>query len=183
MYLSTRSRSIVLCARFAFLLVLTIGSSTAYAVDCENTDTVLKAIRCLEAKVSALQTKVDKLQGDMTSIPKSSVVPFFLTDCPSGWALYKPAQGRFIRGIDRSGKDVDPDGERAPGAVQKDQFAEHAHALPGVVYDAGGGPNASWVAAAKNLGYGHINTPPTATAGKGNETRPVNVALLYCIKQ
>jgi len=115
-------------------------------------------------------------------IPPGAVIAFNSHQCPPGWEEYSPAYGRFIRGIDRGETKVDPVGERGPGSHQEDQFASHSHARPKGVYDAGGGPASSWVAHGRYFGYGHSNPPATGEAG-GNETRPENVALLYCEKK
>lgn len=163
-------------------LALVAVPVSALTAGCENEANTAAAVRCLEGKISSLQAAIDRQAAEIAKIPKGAVVPFEASDCPIGWTDYLPAQGRFIRGIDKIGA-VDPDGRRQPGTLQKDQFAEHRHERPAAVYDAGGGPNASWVASARNLGYGHINPPPTGSAGSGTETRPNNVALLYCQKQ
>ena len=106
-------------------------------------------------------------------VPKGAVVAFNLESCPSGWSEYKPAYGRFVRGIDRSGGNLDPDGERAVGSIQAHQIEKHSHKYYGVqvaVPHNGGGH------ALGDLGR---QNSKTAEVG-GNETRPVNVALLYC---
>jgi len=56
-------------------------------------------------------------------IPNGAVIAFDLKECPSiGWEEYKLAHGRFVRGIDNSGRRIDPDGTRAPGSHQEDSF-------------------------------------------------------------
>ena len=128
-----------------------------------------------------LVAKIDHLPA-MLSFPSGAVIAFDLEKCPTpGWEEYKLAHGRFIRGINRSGGNIDPDGERKLGSIQNEQFAAHKHTRPKAVYDAGGGPDSSWVAHSRSFGYGHSNPPPTGTEG-GRETRPDNVALLYCEK-
>jgi hypothetical protein len=52
---------------------------------------------------------------------------FNLATCPNGWSEYTPAYGRFIRGIDKSGTAIDPDGQRALGNIQTDAFQGHWH--------------------------------------------------------
>lgn len=112
---------------------------------------------------------------DIISVPSGAVVAFDAETCPSeGWKEYKAAYGRFVRGIDRSGSNVDPDGERNPGSLQEDEFKAHNHSeqrfkigthcgLDGC----NGGPT--------------NETVQTGSTG-GQETRPRNVALLYCVK-
>ena len=181
MFPSLRDHWTANCRLWLALALLAIPLSAASA-GCEGEANTAAAVRCLESKISGLQTAIERQSSEVAKVPKGAVVPFEANDCPSGWIDYLPAQGRFIRGIDKIGV-VDPDGRRQPGTLQKDQFAEHRHERPGAVYDAGGGPNASWVASARNLGYGHVNPPATGPAGAGAETRPNNVALLYCQKQ
>lgn len=54
---------------------------------------------------------------------------FNLATCPTGWTEYTPAYGRFIRGIDKSGTAIDPDGQRALESIQADMIASHDHQL------------------------------------------------------
>jgi len=170
--------------RAAFAFALIAASALTYAGDCDSATNTKEAVQCLEQKILKLQNELTQVKppSAIAQIPKGAVVPFHLLECPVGWSIYAQAQGRFIRGIDKSDTNIDPDGERAPGNMQKDAFAEHTHTRPNDVYDAGGGSDASWVASARNYGYGHANPPPTGVAGQGKETRPKNVALLYCRK-
>jgi hypothetical protein len=130
----------------------------------------------IEAKIQDLTTKLDK-QG--------LVVAFAASNCPPPWTVYQPAAGRFIRGIDPSGTN-DPDGAlRSVGSVQNDGIVSHAHSM-GV----NGGDSTSMVpgGATQRLpnfvpdGYGGGGKKQTdGNAGGLTETRPKNVALLYCI--
>lgn len=107
-------------------------------------------------------------------IPKNAVLAFESKECPNGWKEYKPAYGRFIRGIDRSGDLIDPQSERKPGSLQDDMFEAHRHEFDGATsYDAGSGAHER----AKASG----TSKQTKSTG-GEETRPKNVALLYCVK-
>lgn len=104
-----------------------------------------------------------------------AVVAFNATSCPTGWAEYQPARGRFIRGIDPSGNSVDPSGPRQPGTQQEDAFKKHSHTFQGLAIN--GTPNAS-----TGTWFG-VNPQSTTTSQEGgDETRPKNVALLYCSK-
>ncbi|MCY4109183.1 MAG: hypothetical protein OXG11_09165 [Chloroflexi bacterium] len=118
---------------------------------------------------------------DIVGLPTGTVVAFNRNEYPSGWKDYAPAYGRFIRGIDKADSGIDPDKGREIGSIQNEQFLAHTHTRPRGVYDAGGGSDASWVDHARHFGYGHAKPPETGTTG-GKETRPDNVALLYCEK-
>lgn len=117
----------------------------------------------------------------VSDIPDGAVVAFNSRECPIGWDEYALAYGRFIRGIDKGNGKIDPDGKRDIGSTQDEDFLSHSHARPRDVYDAHGGNDASWVEHAPHFGYGHSNPPKTGKTG-GSETRPDNVALLYCEK-
>jgi hypothetical protein len=113
------------------------------------------------------------------SIPSGAVVAFNAEACPeNGWREYKLAHGRFIRGIDKSGDNIDPLGKRTAGSLQSDTFARHSHKTRLMIHD----NNVDGVDSATTRSSEHHNqTKPTETAG-GAETRPKNVALLYCEK-
>ena len=124
-------------------------------------------------------------------IPAGAVVAFNLTSCPSGWSEYTPARGRFIRGIDSSGsKNVDPSGKRSPGNVQNDTFGRHSHISPDpansnrnnpygtATKSRPSGANAEW--ALDRLDGPEVMVYNSFTGS--TETRPRNVALLYCTK-
>ncbi len=115
------------------------------------------------------------------SLPHGAVIAFNRDTCPSGWREYTPAYGRFIRGIDRSGDNIDPHprGERKPGSIQEDDLGSHFHSRPNDVHS-GYQDGRAWIASAKHFSYANGN-PFTGETG-GRETRPVNVALLYCEK-
>lgn len=116
-----------------------------------------------------------------SSIPTGAIMAFDLTSCPTGWSEYLPARGRFLRGID-NGAGNDPDGTRAPGAVQADDFKSHTHSPNGRfasnynVHD--GDLDGSTVA----TGYDKTTITGTLSNTGGTETRPKNVAVMYCRK-
>lgn len=113
--------------------------------------------------------------------PIGTVAAFNLAVCPTGWSPANGTsgtpdlRGEFIRGLD-SGRGVDTG--RVRGSWQADEFKSHNHsAYNGVWYQA-------WLVAA-GWSYGAWwetpSTQQTSSVG-GSETRPRNVALLYCIK-
>lgn len=115
--------------------------------------------------------------GSGGSIPTGAVMAFDLVACPAGWTEYTAARGRFLRGID-NGAGNDPDGTRAPGNTQADELKSHSHVMPSVVYVTGSGPTNQISTADSNTKY---DNPSTGSTG-GAETRPKNVAVLFCRK-
>ncbi len=117
--------------------------------------------------------------------PPKAVVAFAASSCPVGWSEYEPAYGRFVRGIDRSGK-IDPDGELQYGDLREDTIRSHAH----LVGPLEGGKSVEGNGDKDRINYD--DGPPwanrtvrlTATTCEecGNETRPKSVSLLYCVK-
>jgi hypothetical protein len=158
-----------------------ISESTKSAVAKVETDIEDKLISTVTQEVSRSQSLNAQQLIEKVTMPRSAVLAFNRKSCPPGWEEYTKAYGRFVRGIDKSGSGIDPDGAREPGNTQDESFMAHSHSRPRGVYDAGGGSDAAWVAHDHYFGYGHKNPPGTGKAG-GSETRPDNVALLYCEK-
>jgi hypothetical protein len=115
----------------------------------------------------------------MADLPVGSVMPFNLSACPSGWVAADGTggtpdlRGEFIRGLD-SGRGIDTG--RVLGSAQIDMFKSHTHNSS--VYGPGGA--AAYLASTYNS-YFDATTQVTGATG-GTETRPRNVALLYCMK-
>jgi len=108
-------------------------------------------------------------------IPNGTIAAFATASCPSGWAEYTPARGRFLRGIDPTGT-LDPDGIRTPGSTQEDMFESHSHRIRD--NDGSNTPNEP------SLDDGGSNWEYTyqgkVEATGGDETRPKNVAVTFC---
>lgn len=85
----------------------------------------------LTASTAETLTKTKWNEMLQYTVPPGAVMAFNLTTCPTNWSEYAPAYGRFIRGIDKSGTAVDPDGQRAPGAIQNDSLQNHTHYIVG----------------------------------------------------
>ena len=114
------------------------------------------------------------------NLPSGAVVAFESKNCPKiGWEDYKLAYGRFVRGIDKSNDNIDPQGMRTPGSIQEDEFASHSHSRPKDIHNDEAGQEI-WIDSEKHFSYNY-GQPNTGETG-GKETRPVNVALLYCKK-
>ena len=123
-----------------------------------------------------------------SSIPTGAVMAFDLTTCPSGWSEYTQARGRFLRGID-NGAGVDPAGTRAPGNVQPEDwrgFWMHNTVQNGTGYSHNnvdmGKSTSAYVG---NVFVGAWSAPAAGLGLRWNaadETRPTNVAVLFCRK-
>lgn len=121
-------------------------------------------------------------------VPSGAVWAFDLAACPAGWSEYTAARGRFLRGID-NGAGNDPGGTRAPGNVQADALQGHKHNM-----DEAGSSNITWVSSGgnghytagttlKGVGIGiPVNDGTNGVPRTANETRPKNVAVLFCRK-
>jgi len=134
-------------------------------------------------KYDADGNPVNKLQDLQNQLNKfiGAVIPFN-NECPNGWKEYQPAYGRFIRGIDKSEEPVDPEGFRDFGSQQNDHLKAHNHTIT----LQGRAGNSAFHHRDPSWGYddwvGNPSSTQTNNAGEGAETRPKNVALLYCIK-
>ena len=126
--------------------------------------------------------------------PAGLVAAFYLSACPTGWVAADgdnstpDLRGRFIRGMDDMNGSagtagVDPDGVRTLGDPQGDLYGSHTHsgtvstrhgsAIGAYTYNYGGA--VSFLAT--------INHTLSINASGGAETRPKNVALIFCMRQ
>lgn len=105
---------------------------------------------------------------------KGSVLPYNASSCPKGTQPYTAAFGRFVRGLDLEGGS-DPD--RTIGSIQEGQIEAHTHSESRLRNNgdrAGTGSDNF-----NGQRRGQYETKQSGETG-GSETRPVNVALLYC---
>ncbi len=117
-----------------------------------------------------------------SATPAGAVIAFNLAACPSGWIPANGSsgtpdlRGEFVRGLD-SGRGVDTGRVRA--SAQADELRSHSHTLPSslaIVF----GPTTLYYSSGDTGGT--AVSGPTGSTG-GAETRPRNVALLYCVRQ
>lgn len=103
------------------------------------------------------------------------IAAFNLDGCPNWWSDYTPAYGRFLRWIDKSWTNIDPDWEREKWSIQEDMLKSHSHTLNWKYYPS------TW---ASNLFHIYDTWTHKVNSNKTwwDETRPKNVAVLYCIK-
>ncbi|WP_243358607.1 phage tail protein [Fundidesulfovibrio terrae] len=125
---------------------------------------------------------------------------FGLAASPSNFKL-PDLRGQFLRGWDH-GRGLDPDaavrtGGDHVGSTQADIMKKHCHPIGGVVGTAGGGTGVvdcqAWDNGPYNYGttdfthttdknVGSLDADPYYGRARGNETRPVNTAVMYCVK-
>lgn len=124
------------------------------------------------------------------------IAAFDLAACPEGWTPYGPSSGRFLRGRCISGQACDDaDGTRSAGSAQGDAVAAHNHKVRmaaglgslsnGSAYVVGSGPTMSayqaFYTGTGGSSYYGAGAEITGTTS-ASETRPKNVAVLYCRK-
>lgn len=136
----------------------------------------------LNKKFEAAISKLDALSSQLVG----GVVAFNSKRCPIGWDEFVPAYGRFVRGLDRSGANIDVDGERQIGSPQSDDIKAHSHQYNDIYWSEAWGSVGNKLVGNRgdqdqdNKGYEMSRT--TGESG-GRETRPKNVALLYCVRK
>ncbi|TCT42639.1 hypothetical protein EDB29_102477 [Vibrio crassostreae] len=136
----------------------------------------------------ALPITIPKIVESYNVTPPKSVLAFASASCPQGWIEYEPAYGRFIRGIDKSGSNIDPEGSREYGHIQNDTLKSHSHPHEDIYWmEAWGKQNHALKNTVGDSGGDGDNEPyiyNSKTSNTGDEeTRPKNVALLYCMKK
>lgn len=118
------------------------------------------------------------------ALPPGLVSAFYSSTCPSGWIEANgqnstpDLRGVFIRGMNGGDSGLDPDGNRTLGNYQTDSFKSHTHQIR-----APGGSNNN-AFESPNVDWGTLSQPQhyNTEASGASETRPKNIALLYCIK-
>ena len=106
-------------------------------------------------------------------VPSGTIAAFASATCPTGWTEYVASRGRFLRGID-NGAGNDPDGTRTPGNVQADAVGPHTHDVLSV------GSNGQYESTNEENAIKGTTMQTTDTGTTGPETRPKNVAVLFC---
>ncbi len=158
------------------------NQSNLNSYDCVSS---AKSIATLYAEGRAFNLVGGGISG---GTPTGAIMAFDLATCPTGWSEYTPARGRFLRGID-NGAGNDPSGTRVAGNVQADAFQGHWHDFWSQQNSTAGSTTGGYLTDYTNQSKNNYNkardaasdgtngTPRTAT-----ETRPKNVAVLYCRK-
>jgi hypothetical protein len=117
--------------------------------------------------------------------PSGAVVGFNLSTCPTGWKASDGTSGTVdLRGyfpVITGGVGADT----AVGTVVQDQMLAHTHEVAGgYIASLSGGGLAKWSASGVgiNNAFGGVGVGAPISGSFGSETRPRNVALLYCQK-
>ncbi len=164
------------------------------------------------AKIANGAVTQAKLASSVTLIPTGMIAPFAMSTAPTDWlecdgsAVSRTTytdlfaalgtthgvgdgsttfnvpdlRGEFIRGWD-NGRGVDSG--RAFGSTQTDQFQGHEHTDRWVSGSPYGIANSGIAAFAYNSGpTTGIVTGSNGTPRYGDETRPRNIAMMYCVK-
>lgn len=127
--------------------------------------------------------------------PAGAIMAFDLSACPSGWSEYLPARGRFLRGID-NGAGNDPDGTRVAGQTQDDALQNLTGTVEisqmnntsqvwsgtGIFGRQSGSSRRAPTNSGSNSTAAIVDFDASRVARTANETRPKNVAVLYCRK-
>ena len=125
--------------------------------------------------ISILEQKIREISR---AAPNGRVVAFSESTCPVGWKEYEPAYGRFIRGIDRGQEKTDPDGERLVASLQDSNIGDHKHRF--FSFTRAGNPSADRGGDHGDIWQGVRKQDHDTNSNPSGETRPINVALLYC---
>lgn len=119
-------------------------------------------------------------------VPSGAIMAFNLSACPTWWIAANGANGtpdlrwEFIRWLD-SGRGVDSG--RALRSWQGDAFASHSHNQMVSNRDNWGNWYDGVYPASANNPVAKTGSPYDTSSVGGSETRPRNVALLYCQKE
>lgn len=129
--------------------------------------------------VTRYRSKTSEAALLISSLSKS-VIAFRQQDCPDGFEPYTAAYGRFIRGLDKGGEDGKGtlDIERALESLQDSQNKKHRHGML-KVYNGDNHRASKEGNDRENVTIRETEVKKTYYSG-GSESRPANVALLYC---
>jgi hypothetical protein len=133
----------------------------------------------------SIQNQITNFSGG-GAVPSNATVPFYSSLCPAGWHAadgtggYPDLRGRFIQG--------GAAGTIGAGPVA-DNYAAHQHQVTtGLIGTGYGTGSILFQGSGGSLGYTSTPSFGGGTVGNaingnvGTETRPKNVALLYCVK-
>jgi len=140
----------------------------------------------------------------MGNVPAGAIMAFNSATCPTGWILADgnsetpDLRGIFIRGAGQSGSYQDAAGNyynATYGEYQNDSFQAWQLGVTGYYAYMANANNYNTIGGASNFAPFYASTTAQSTGGwramndgthgtprTGNETRPANIALIYCMK-
>ncbi len=131
----------------------------------------------IDGNFAELQDQIDV--NAAASVPSGAVMAFNLAACPAGWRAADGTLGTpdlrdmFVRGKS--------DG-RALGSFQEDAIGTHAHNFVEQANSCNSKDNGADHSNGFCRSGGRFDKARVTSPTGGAETRPVNVALLYCVK-
>jgi len=126
-----------------------------------------------------LEAKLIELEEQLAmNSPSKVIITVKENSCPEGWRDYAPAYGVFVRGIDKTGNH--DEANRPVGNFQEQSIQKHAHKVTVFGRKRSGKATYDRFDAASYDGSSVKTTSEGETGTK--ETRPKNIALLYCEK-
>lgn len=186
---------------------LSAGAVTTVKIALSAVTTSTLANRSVTTdKIALSAITIDRLGADIrfSIVPTGAIMPFYRPTAPDGWLICDGSaistqytaltalvgantpnlRGMFIRGWSSGTSTTSRDplsGSRTLGSVQEDAFESHNHSIsptqvPFKVNDTDRG-----VGNSSSFSIDSVDTLTIGSTGD-TETRPVNVALLYCIK-
>ncbi|MFL3651128.1 MAG: hypothetical protein ACI6PR_07915 [Pseudoalteromonas sp.] len=127
-------------------------------------------------RLQNIEEQIADLEYELKILSPQTVIIAVASDsCPDGWTDYENAYGRFLRGIDKSNKKIDPDGRRNHGTLQEDLVKKHQHP-----YKSAASKDVSGKGSKSNFAWNSADYSTDVNKSGGVETRPKNVALLFC---
>ncbi len=126
------------------------------------------------AAYNLFQTQINALSGGGTAIPSHAVAAFNLSSCPTGWTTFAGLSGAF------------PKIGSSSGVTQTSSFLNHTHTVSGTYVNSFTGQQTTFFFNAGPVNPIHPNNDMSVgapiTGNVSSETRPKNVAQLYCEK-
>jgi microcystin-dependent protein len=191
--------------------ILNAAVTTAKIADANVTSEKIADANVTSAKLANGAVTQEKLNSSVTLVPTGAVMPFAMNSAPSGWLPADGAEysktdiyanlfnaigtiygetngsgaagtthfrvpdlrGYFVRGF---GTNSDTTASGTFGTKQADEFKSHSHQVRQA------GVSVGYFANAFGIGDGGTSIGYNTEATGGTETRPKNIALLYCIK-
>jgi microcystin-dependent protein len=186
--------------------IASLAVTTAKIADANVTTTKIADSNVTTAKIANGSVTAAKLGSDIFLVPTGAVMPFAMNSAPAGWLAANGAavsrttyatlfsaigtiygagngsttftlpdlRGYFVRG---AGTNTDGSASGSFGVKQADEFKAHTH-----TYTQPDTPVAYYDDNNDEVGVRTLTANKASGPAGGTETRPKNIAMLYCIK-